>query len=153
MTFFGPPKKIQKMRSHSLQPSSQQFVGPFLSSFSERNARWNLQLDSRFPNRTKNNDRSDRVYTCAESRTRRSFRNLIRNYNREIRKIEFENKARNAWSLITTGLNLRLDLSNLISWNRLSRKNAATRQETMTTCPALVYYYDRQTQKYTIYPT
>ena len=38
------------MRSHSLQPSSRQFVGPLRSSFFERDARWNLKLSSRFPN-------------------------------------------------------------------------------------------------------
>ena len=34
------------------------------------------------------NDRSDRVHICAESRARRSFRHLIRNHDRGIRKIE-----------------------------------------------------------------
>ena len=47
------PNKIQKMRSHSLQPSSWQFVGPLRSSFFGRDARWNLQLGSRFPNKRK----------------------------------------------------------------------------------------------------
>ena len=46
----------------------------------------------------------------------------------------------NEWPLTTTRLNLTLDLSNLISWNRLSRENAPTRPETVTTCPALPIY-------------
>ena len=53
----------------------------------------------------------------------------------------------NEWLLTTIRLSLTLDLSNLISWNRLSRENAPTRPETVTTCPALPTYNQHSHQK------
>ena len=86
--------------------------------------------------------RSDCIHTCAKSLAWRSFRNLICNHDRGIRKIE--SKVRNTIDN-STRLNLILDLSNLISRNKFSRENAPTQQEIMTTCPALsAYNYNRK---------
>ena len=100
------------MRSHSLQPSSWQFVGPLRSSSFGRDARWNLNLGSRFPKRKKNKKKKDQNAQRISS----SFRNFV-SY------AEFEkstSKARNENGV---------DFSNLISWNRLPRENAPTRSE------------------------
>ena len=108
------PDKIQKMRSHSLQPSSWQFVGPLRSSSFGRNARWNLNLGSRFTNRKSKKKRKKKgtksrklsahgrptiamiiLRTCTESRAQRSFRKQITTATAKFEKSM--SKARDEW--------------------------------------------------------
>ena len=150
------PDKIQKMRNHSLQPSSWQFVGPLRSSSFGRNARWNLNLGSRFTNRkpkkkrkkkrTKSrklsawttNDRNDHSPYMHRISSATFVSKANRDRDREIRKIDEQSQRRMALSSHSSQLHPRFP--NFIPWNRLSRENAPTRSETVTTCPALPTY-------------
>ena len=104
------PSKIEKMRSHSLQPSSWQFVGPLRSSSFGRDARWNLltRLEISYTlikKKIKRKKRLNReslsahgrpailVRACAESRAQRSFREHSRPRPR-IRKIDERSQKR-----------------------------------------------------------
>ena len=104
------PDKIQKMRSHSLQPSSRQFVGPLRSSSFGRDARWNLNLGSRFSNRLNQKKKGKKrtesrklrarstmivLRTCAQSRAQRSFRKRVATAKFEKSKSE----TRDEWHL------------------------------------------------------
>ena len=98
------PGKIQKMRNRSLQLSSWQFVKPLWCFSFERNARWNLNLSSRFTianqrrkKRTKSrklrsmNDRNNHFpYMYRISNT--MFVSKLRNRDRGIRKIDKRNQ-------------------------------------------------------------
>ena len=107
---FGPRKQIQKMRSHSLQLSSRQFVGPLRSSSFGRDARWNLNLGSRFSNRLNQKKKGKKrtesrklrarstmivLRTCAQSRAQRSFRKRVATAKFEKSKSE----TRDEWHL------------------------------------------------------
>ena len=84
------PDKIQKMRNHSLQPSSWQFVGPLRSSSFGRDARWNLNLGSRFTKpKKKENDRSYRSPYA---------QNLERNVRFESKSRPRPRNSKNRWA-------------------------------------------------------
>ena len=124
------------MASHSLDPKQNpKDEKPFVAalfvticrassfSFFGRNARWNLNLGSRFANRKKRETKSRNESNWISSTTFRNFF-AIAKFEKSI------NKTRNKWPLTITRLSFILDISNYISWNRLSRENAPTRPET-----------------------
>ena len=147
------PNKMQKMSSHSLQPSSRQFVGPLRSSSFGRDARWNLNLGSRFSTREsrkkreRKKTRSRKLSQGISSATFVSRRN--RDRDRGIRKVDGQSRREATRFAFSTFV---LRFSNRISWNRLPRGNAPTRPETVTTCPALPTYNKQTRQKYATYP-
>ena len=140
-------KKWEAIRCSPLRNSLSGFFG-LLSSSAMLVETYN-QLGLRFLNRTKNNDQRSQWSLCPYM-CRISGSTFVSKFNSQPRLRNSKNRKqsqKNVWLLITIRVNLILDLSNLISWNRLSRENVLTQQQTMTTCLALlVYNYNRQTR-------
>ena len=142
--FFGPRQDPKNEKPFVAAPLRDSLSRPLRSSSFGRNARWNLNLGSRFTNRKSKKKRKKKgtksrklsahgrptiamiiLRTCTESRAQRSFRKQITTATAKFEKSRA--RPRNEWPLTTTRLSLTLDLSNLFSWNRLSRENASTK--------------------------
>ena len=151
--FFGPTQDPKDEKS---------FVAALLvtvcrassTSFFGRNARWNLNLGSRFAEskiQEKKKSKSRKLsahgrpmividywpYTSRISSATfvsKTFATAIA----KIRKID--RQSQNTSGMFQLRSSFILDRSNYISWNRLPRENAPTRSETVTICPALPTY-------------
>ena len=154
--FFGPRQDPKDEKSFVAAPLRDSLSRPLRSSSFGRDARWNLNLGSRFTNRKtkkkrkkkKSKSRKLSAWTTNERNDRSPYMHRIssatfvskahHDRDHEIRKIDEQSQRRMALSSIR--FSFALDFSNFIPWNRLSRENAPTRSETVTICPALPTY-------------
>ena len=123
------PKQIQKMRTHSLQPSSWQFVGPLRSSFFERDARWNLLT------------RLIRDFLIRKHKKKKIITKKDRNDH--VQNLERNGNSKNRiekWVAFSTRSHVSIFQIIFPETDCHTRTRLPDQRETVTTCPALPTY-------------
>ena len=155
--FFGPRQDPKNEKPFVAAPLRDSLSRPLRSSSFGRNARWNLNLGSRFTNRKSKKKRKKKgtksrklsahgrptiamiiLRTCTESRAQRSFRKQITTATAKFEKSM--SKARNEWHNRPFIAAFPSIYQILFPETGCHAKNAPTRSETVTTCPALPTY-------------